>query len=282
MLYLHIGLHKTGTTFLQQEVFPHWRGLEYLPSDKLEYLTRMQPDRDYLLSREGLSGQNWMHADERDACIERLAKMLPEARILISFRRHSGYIASSYNQYLQRGGVLTFNDYFRLDGTGMMKPEDFLFERKLAAVHRLWPTPPCVMLHETIVKDLGQTLSTLQGFIGGVAPPADSIKRSRHNRSVGHHPARLLRWANSKARTRFNPEGRYNLYHWRLVKWGLDPRSICQYRLAFLPGPPLLSEEQVSEIDEYYREDWRQIVDAAQVSATLSCSQGDGTPQTCS
>ena len=72
MLFLHIGLHKTGTTFLQQAVFPKWQGINYIPEDKLEFLVRMDEKQDYLLSREGLSGKNWAHAEERAKNINKL------------------------------------------------------------------------------------------------------------------------------------------------------------------------------------------------------------------
>jgi len=244
MLFLHIGLHKTGTTFLQKAVFPYWQDIVYLPHDKLEYITRMKDGVDYLLSREGLSGQNWMHSDERSQCIARLAQLFPDARIILSFRRHSGYIASSYNQYLQRGGYLQFDDYFdSVNDSGYMKAVDFVFRTKIDVVAREFRSQPFVMLHEDIIGNLPKVLCDLEAFIGGKAPPSDTIKLKKYNQSVGFYPAKLLRALNKKSRSELNPEGSWNLYHWRLRKMGLDPRSICQSSLKFLPSKPLLTVE---------------------------------------
>lgn len=278
MLYLHIGLHKTGTTFLQKAVFPLWQGIEYLPLDKLEYLTRMSDEVDYLLSREGLSGQNWMHSEERDRCIMRLARLFPDARIIMSFRQHSGYIVSSYNQFLQRGGYLEFGDYFSLgDGSGFMAPGDFLFRDKIELVTREFGHPPHVILHEDIVRNIGKVVAGLEGFMGGKGPAPGKIKSRSFNRSVGHYPAKLLRFLNRHSRSELNPEGRYDLYHWRLRKLGLDPRSICQYTLKFLPSKPLLSASERAALDAHFDSDWQYVLEAArrnepQTAVVAGCS----------
>ena len=264
MLYLHIGLHKTGTTFLQKAVFPLWQGIEYLPLDKLEYLTRMSDEVDYLLSREGLSGQNWMHKKDRDLCIIRLARLFPDARIIMSFRKHSGYIVSSYNQFLQKGGYLEFGDYFSLQGRDrFMSPDDFFFRDKIELVTQEFGHIPHVILHEDIVGNLEKVIDGLEAFMGGKGPAASKIKSRKFNRSVGHHPAKLLRFLNRYSRSELNPKGRYELYHWRLRKLGLDPRSICQYALKFLPDRPLLSASEIDALDNYYREDWQYVLAAA-------------------
>ena len=92
MLFFHVGMHKTGTTFLQQAVFPHWRGINYVPWPHLELLLRLDDNKINLVSREGLSGKNWAHYEERERSLQRLAELFPASRILISFRKHSGYI----------------------------------------------------------------------------------------------------------------------------------------------------------------------------------------------
>lgn len=277
MLYLHIGLHKTGTTFLQKAVFPLWQGLNYLPLDKLEYLVRMSERGNYLLSREGLSGQNWMPKRDREACIVRLAKLFPDARIIMSFRQHAGFIVSSYNQFLQRGGFLEFEDYFNLQADQtFMAPEDFLFRDKIDLVASEFGHQPHIILHQDIVSDIGKVITGLEGFMGGKGPAVKDVKSRKFNKSVGHYPSKILRTLNRQARSELNPEGRYPLYHWRLKKLGLDPRSICQYSLGFLPDRPLLSRDQALAIDGHYEQDWQYVLDAAaRSSETVATATGD-------
>ena len=114
MLFLHIRLHMTGTTFLQKAVFPYWKDITYLPHDKLEDISR-------------------------------LARLFSGARIILSFRRHSSYIASSY---LQRGGYLLFG------------------------------SEPFVKLHEDSVVNLRKMLCDSEVFMGGKVSPLNKIKPS--------------------------------------------------------------------------------------------------------
>ncbi|MBN7797435.1 hypothetical protein [Parahaliea mediterranea] len=264
-LFIHIGLHKTGTTFLQREVFPLWKGVNYLAQDKLEYLTRMREGERYLLSREGLSGVNWARSADRIRSIENLGRLFPQARVIISFRQHAGYIASSYNQYLQRGGSLSFPEYFEpVGGGGLLKIEDFMYRPKLEAVRRAFVHEPLVLLHSDIVSDLPLVLSLLESYVGGRAPSVDAIRNRRHNQSVSYYPAKALRYLNARSQSALNAEGRWPLYHWRLQRLGLDPRSICQALSRRLFTRPLLVASDLDGVDDLFAEDWAYIRDQAE------------------
>jgi hypothetical protein len=257
MIFFHVGLHKTGTTFLQKAVFPKWQGVTYIPWPNLELFLRLDAGKTYLVSREGLSGKNWAHHEERDASLKRLSEMFQDAQILISFRKHSGYITSSYRQYLQRGGPARFEQYFDLENDrGVMKREDFVFRRKLESIETHFGRRPFVFLHEELSGDLDMLLRDMEGYIGGKAPSSEEISRKRYNESVGYYPAQLLRRFNMYSRSELNPDGRYNLNHPTLQRLRLTPREVCRHWLSFLPNRPFLSREVASSIDEFYQSDW--------------------------
>lgn len=257
MIFFHVGLHKTGTTFLQKAVFPKWQGITYLPWPHLELFLRLESGKTYLVSREGLSGKNWAHHAERDASLMKLAGMFPDAGILMSFRKHSGYITSSYRQYIQRGASVTFEEYFDPENDGgIMKRDDFFFRWKLDSVERHFRHRPFVFLHEELSNDLRELLHDLQGHIGGKAPAAEEIGHERYNESVGYYPAMLLKRLNTITRSELNPEGRYNLNHPTLRRLRLTPATICQRWFSFLPNRPFLTSAQVAQIDELYKDDW--------------------------
>lgn len=256
-LFLHVGLHKTGTTFLQRNVFPKWKDLTYVRWDGLEHFLRMDERRKYLVSREGLSGQFWAPHEERDLALQRLSAMLPGARILISFRRHDRYIVSAYKQYLQIGGTLSFREFFDLDGdTGLMKRADFLFRRKVESVEKHFGHTPFVFLHEEIVRDLGGLLRDMERFFGARAPALSEVEIRYRNKSVGYYPAKLLLRLNRMNRSELNPQGRLRLDNSYTRMLRIDPRRICQHWLSFLPDRPLISAAQAREIREYYGSDW--------------------------
>ena len=263
-LILHIGIQKTGTTFVQNAVFPLWKGIHYLGNDKLEILLRCPSDRPVLLSREGLSGQNWAHHAVRERSIARLAHLFPKARIMLSFRKHSRYIASSYCQYLQRGGYLPFEEYFDpLNDSGYMKVDDFRFKLKVDAVQAYFGRTPFVFFQEELHQDIDKLLTDMESLIGGKAPAKSDIKNRKYNQSVKYHPAILLRFLNRYSRSELNPDGALPLYHRRLINMKLDPRSICQNWLSFAPNKSMITPELSAIIDNLYAEDWAYVQSVA-------------------
>jgi hypothetical protein len=132
-LFIHIGLHKTATSFLQHEVFPKLKGINYVPQQKFytpilrqicltdplyfnekeiknqlfNYLTTGKN----LISSEGLSGSPFLQYTNRSAILTKLHNMFPEAKIIIGIRAQKDIIISLYKQYVKHGGVKKFNDF---------------------------------------------------------------------------------------------------------------------------------------------------------------------------
>lgn len=254
---MHIGLHKTATTFLQREVFPKWEGITYIRWPNLEHFLRMDEGKTYLVSREGMSGQIWSPNVERVKSIKRLAELFPEAKILLSFRRHDKYIVSSYKEFLRQGGTLFFDEFFDIEhNKGFQQRQDLLYRPKIEAVEEYFGRRPFVFLQEEISHDLQSLLKSMEEFLTGRAPEVREIDLKHQNKGVGYFPAKLLRLLNLVTKSELNPGGRLNLdnYYTRYLK--IDPTSICQKWLAFIPDRPMLDERQAARIREYYEQDW--------------------------
>lgn len=126
-LIIHIGLHKTGTTFLQHNFFPKIENTFYAHNNEFFVPWKKQlldkPD-NMLLSYEGFSGFPW---DEKvlnnkkanyswfesfQLNVDQLKKLFPKAIILIFFRKHGDLLISIYKQYLQEGGTKRLVDFY--------------------------------------------------------------------------------------------------------------------------------------------------------------------------
>jgi hypothetical protein len=253
-------MHKTGTTFLQQNVFPKFEGITYLRDPVIDQFLRLDDDRNYLASNERLAGPLWGTRAQSEATIRRLAEMFPDAKILISFRPHHRFIVSSYKQYLHEGGSLPFERYFDVDeDNGFMKKEQFVYKVKIDAIRRRFGSEPFVFLHDEVLHDLGGLLADFERYLGAKAPALSEIRIEKVNRGVKFYPSRLLRRLNALERTRFNPEGRLHLNNRFTRALKIDPRRICQYWLAFLPDREFLTEEQRKKIADHYRDDWAYV-----------------------
>jgi len=92
---IHVGLHKTGSTFFQQEVFPR--------VDK------------YIVSDEGFCGHPYKDQVLNDGCkrevlIHGLQDVFgSDMKIFLGLREPVGWKQSLYNQYVKEGGFKSFD-----------------------------------------------------------------------------------------------------------------------------------------------------------------------------
>jgi hypothetical protein len=127
-VFLHVGLQKTGTTYLQTRVFPQISEITYIGRpytqenhafNTLQYAdgTLYEPERleheitairrasegrsAVVISDELLSGFPFYNYLNRELIARRLAAVLPDAEVIIFLRNQVELILSLYNQYVK-------------------------------------------------------------------------------------------------------------------------------------------------------------------------------------
>jgi hypothetical protein len=154
-LYIHVGLHKTGTTFLQRSVFPNWPGVHYVGkpySDQFfEPALRDEGIACVLLSNEQFSSppiypdlldpcarkRPWF--EQRNVTLLRLKQLFPEAGVIMGFRHPVNYCESVYSQYIFRGGAAGLDSFWHpSDMEGCLGLEDVSFDKLQTVVLDLW------------------------------------------------------------------------------------------------------------------------------------------------
>lgn len=135
-IYLHLGLHKTGTTLLQIDVFPTIREINQiarhsyerqvldiiLQSDYVTFDRRMGVVLDcfekhyderekVLISHEMFSGNPFFGYNNRYPVLMKLKKMFPEAKIIVGIRSQKNMIDSLYREYIAQGGIKSFDQF---------------------------------------------------------------------------------------------------------------------------------------------------------------------------
>ena len=165
---IHIGYHKTGTTWLQrclfcradlgfvpldehrdihqQIVFPH--PLDYDPQRCRQYFqVRFEPIASQgklpVLSAERLCGNPHSGGYDSKEIADRLAATFPEARILIVLREQKSIILSTYKQYVRAGGSASIRQYLCPPERGrsrvpMFDFDHFKYDRLLSHYQRLF------------------------------------------------------------------------------------------------------------------------------------------------
>ena len=78
-MYIHVGLPKTGTSFLQKEVFPKIKEIDYFGKEQI-ITANMKKNKKNLYSDEGLSSIN-IEGENIYKIVERIQKIYPKAKM---------------------------------------------------------------------------------------------------------------------------------------------------------------------------------------------------------
>lgn len=295
-VFLHVGLHKTATTLLQRVVFPAMDGVSLVTRpytqhnrafNRLQYAddtlwdetsVRAEIDRlpagTVLLSDEGFSGKVlYFNYVNRSMIARRLARLFPDATVLLFLRGQADIVASHYNQYVREGGTLAFGEFvwrgdrdfpagpvedpadWRFDPRTLdfntngcrLHLDDFLYRGLIDLYDALFPRVE-VLLHEDLAADPEGVLDRLESILGSRIGPAarEAVAASRENPSVGPDALDRIRRGNRAAAATANPRAR------RLVEAIL--------RLWPEPGEP--GDAPGPDVAAHYRDDNRRVVEA--------------------
>ncbi|WP_366554941.1 sulfotransferase domain-containing protein [Aquibaculum sediminis] len=192
----HIGLHKTGSTWLQDSVFPailrgtDWRFFEdraKVSKDKAwRFLEDFDPERDpgrYMISCENLSGsidisrkagENW--SQYRD-CIEFLEHRSYGLGMIVGFRNHKDWLVSAYLQteanYIN---VKSLDDYVE-----EFTDDDLSWSRRVREA-RDSGLPVFFYFLEEVASDGNKVVDEICQFLG-IDPACDGLKLSEDVRN---------------------------------------------------------------------------------------------------
>jgi hypothetical protein len=211
-LIIHIGLHKTGTTFYQRSVWPRWEAVAYAgkPRPKgassLEAVIRGMDAPVILLSDETLCGslkRSYLEAHTWPALLlgelEQLRHRYAndyDLGVVISLRRHDAWILSIYKHYLKYGGVESLESFLGLDATPATIPlSDMSFMDRVQRVQDILGVRPfCFFLEET--RRQPQRLSMQLARFAGVDAGPQFTQDRLYNEGVNQREASLCRGLN--------------------------------------------------------------------------------------
>lgn len=234
-LLIHPGFHKTGTTWLQTELFTDTRIFnnlfDHAAIDRLivhphDFLFDPAPARAAIsnsrsadaqrvnvISSEILSGSPFFGLREGRVLADRLKAIAPDARILLTTRSQRAILRSLYQQYTKRGGTLKPAPFFSPDcEPGYHGFDADLLQFHLYADHYaglFGPANVLVLPQELLARQPQQFLEALYAFAAGVPlPPGITISERQ---GVGKSPplggTPLFRLGNHFRKTPLLPGG---------------------------------------------------------------------------
>ncbi|MFW6134894.1 MAG: sulfotransferase family protein [Elusimicrobiota bacterium] len=116
-LFIHVGLMRTGTTFLQRRVFPKIKNINYNGKPRIENV-QIKEGMVNLISREGLSAGPGrrrviepLKPKQRFIAADRLKAIFPDAKIIVGVRDKESWLQSFYRQQLKGGGWMSWEEF---------------------------------------------------------------------------------------------------------------------------------------------------------------------------
>jgi hypothetical protein len=282
-LLVHIGYHKTGTNWLQEELFGNPRtGYRWLGKQPLTHpvhtLVRARPfefdaaavrsDFEPMLAdAEGagllpivsfprLSGHPYSGGYDSRLIADRIAQVFPEARILVVIREQRSMIVSTYKQYVNAGGQARLEHFLQPAKEREWRVPDFdyghfAYDGLIGYYRSLYDAAAVLVLpYERFVRDGPGFVEAIARFAGREIP-ADEIARLpfdlRSNKAQSALAIEVARPLNRfRRRSDLNPEP---LFESRLLS-----KAARRIRRAELLGPRV-TRKLATRSEERLRED---------------------------
>lgn len=258
-LLIHIGYHKTATTWMQKLLFipqngyrqiadhsdvfslivkPH--GLKFDPSLMQSLITNSTPtlakSEVPVISSEILCGNPFFGGRESDIYAERLHAIVPNARILISIRSQMRILPSVYMQYLLRGGTMGYKKFFEgvnEPGYFAFNSDHFEYDRLIALYQRLFGADNVLVTsQESLKANMGAVAQNIADFSHNTTFEKLSKTAYRiHAASYPEHAVPILRRINHIQKSQMNPAPLLNL--------GETPKGLYRAAGYILKRPPI-------------------------------------------
>lgn len=225
-ILLHIGYHKTGSTYLQDHFFKPLNGFsseigqnrtrivrDFVFPDNFYFDSRecralYQPFIDnaterglcFVLSHERLSGYPPSGGYDRALIAQRLAQTFPESRVLIIIREQVSLIRSIYSQSITDGGDLSLSRFLqspepKLGRSPGFRKEVYEFDRLISHYTQLFGEENVLVLpFEMMVQDLADFLHRISKFAAREIPSSVPFVVSNQRRPVTMQY--VQRWGN--------------------------------------------------------------------------------------
>ncbi|WP_077325658.1 hypothetical protein [Virgibacillus siamensis] len=261
-VFLHLGYHKTATTFLQQYIYPELLQVNYIRQKDIKNelriirLRRKISDEDIvklrklflsfdngqplLISYEGLSGSPFApkKAKRQRGVLRDLRRIFPEeefdVHVIIGIREQADLFSSLYVQYIHQGGVRSAEGYLQYcEQNGSL--QNFEFHRYFRLIEKFFGKDSLyIMVYEHFKENAEKEMLKLLNFMGEKAIPsynkAGGVRRT--NKSYGVLQLKIARRLNKYFKTGVHKEGIIPAV--KIPKLGnLSPRMFLQNKVSY-------------------------------------------------
>jgi hypothetical protein len=263
-VFFHVGAGRAASRWLQEQVFPHFRGVRYLPRTRFRQsakVVRRGGDLPVLVSRQ-------LGYREFTPAVKWFAGVAPPARPILILRRHDEWLRSVYLREIKELRYVPFERFIDFERDEGVRPRSSaLFRERIRVLEDHFEHRPLVLFFDRLVEDRHAFVRTIADYVGASYDETD-ISFRPVNRSYREKPYRFLREVRRRWPAKRREGSGHPALRWLRVRrlrfaWhaGVALGRVAPERI--LSRDPLLTDEQLARVRTFYEADWQSCVDYA-------------------
>lgn len=263
-VFFHAGAGRAASRWLQEGVFPHFRGVRYVSRTRFRQsakVVRRGGDLPVLVSRQ-------LGYRELSPAVEWFARAAPATRPILILRRHDEWLRSVYLREIKELRHVPFEAFIDFERDEGVRPQSSaLFRERIRVLEDHFEHRPLVLFFDRLVEDPPAFVRTIADYVGASYDEA-RISFRPSNRSYRDRQYRFLREVGRRWPVKRREEPASAALRWlrvrsRRLAWhaGVALGRVAPERI--LSSDPLLTEEQLARARAFYEADWQACVDYA-------------------
>jgi hypothetical protein len=258
-------MQKTGSTWLQQLIFPQIQSLDIIYKDSFRESIYKWQNKNLLVSYENYVGfphyveerlLNGFMSTRRNA-LRNLGELFPNANVVLVLREQVSFIKSLYNQYIKVGGSISFSEYIYGEGKYSLEKDALKYENLINEIRECIDGEILVVNFSLFKENKKKFGSVISEFLDAKENIDFESSGSRSvNKSLTNRQILLLRRINSVFKNKYSPKG---IYLPRPIYKALRAAIVKTTGAESKHDETLLTEKDEEYLKAYYSDDWSAI-----------------------
>ncbi len=265
-VYFHAGVGRAASRWLQESVFPHFRGVRYVGRKRFRRAVR-EINRDdstpVLVSRQ-------LGYREFEPTVRDFAAAVPQAQPLLVIRRHADWIRSMYLREIKELRPVELPEFVDIEGEAGVRPwSSVRFKHRIDVLDEYFDHRTRVFLFDDLLEDPVGFVEEIASEVGASVDPS-VVSVTPINRSYSDKQYRFLRAVGNAMAARrsgfgagahpHTPRRAWLRIRLRRAAWHVALAGARMVPEKRLDPTPLFCQKELDRIGEFFEDDWRAAV----------------------